>query len=99
MGRGKEKKGNLMATFELVIGDRVALVAGNKVYRGVVDNDPNRAPGSEWFLKLEIVEKGEPTEVQFHKIAQPEIGTCATGGHSGDNHPRQADCINFIKAE
>lgn len=81
---------------ELVIGDRVALVAGNKTYRGVVDFDRDRAPGSEWFIKLEVVEKGEPNEVQIHKIAAPEIGTCATPMHNGDNHPRQADCIGFI---
>ena len=88
-----------MASLELVIGDRVALVADNKVFRGVVDYDPNRPAGAEFFLKLEVVEKGEPTEVQIHKIAQPEIGTCATPMHSGDNHPRQADCTEFIKAE
>jgi len=88
-----------MASLELQIGDRVALIADNKVYRGVVDYDPNRAPGTEWLLKLEVVEKGEPTEVRIHKIAPPEIGTCATPLHSGDNHPRQADCTEFIKAE
>lgn len=30
---------------------------------------------------------------------QPEIGTCDTGGHSGDNHPRQANCTGFLKAK
>jgi len=60
---------------ELVIGDRIALVAGNKTYRGVVDFDQTRAPGSEWFIKLEVVEKGEPNEVQIHKIEKPEQPT------------------------
>ncbi len=87
-----------MASLELQIGDRVALVVGSKAYRGVVDYDQNRPQGAEFFVKLEVVEKDEPTEVQIHKISQPEIGTCATPMHSGDNHPRQADCTEFIKA-
>jgi hypothetical protein len=88
-----------MASLELQRGDRVALVVGSKAYRGVVDYDTHRELGSEWFIKLEVVEKDEPTEVQIHQIAPPEFGTCATAGHSGDNHFRQLDCTEFIKAE
>lgn len=84
-------------SLQLVIGDRVALVAGNKVYRGIVDCDQNRVLDAQWFIKLEVVEPGEPTEVQIYQIAQPEIGVCATPLHSGDNHPRQSNWCGFHK--
>jgi hypothetical protein len=61
----------MMATLELVIGDRVALVKGDKAYRGVVDYDESRAPGAQWFVRLETVEQGEPTEVQIHVLKEP----------------------------
>jgi hypothetical protein len=61
----------MMPTLELVLGDRVALIAGNKAYRGVVDFDENRGAGSQWYIKLEVVEKGEPSEVQILRLNEP----------------------------
>jgi len=60
-----------MATLELVIGDRVALVVGDKAHRGIVDFDQDRAPGAQWFIRLEAVEQGEPKEIQVHILKEP----------------------------
>lgn len=70
-----------MAELNLVIGSRVALVVGTKAYRGTVDHDPERAPGSQWFVKLDVVEEGEPKEVQIHEIDQPksDVGAILEG--------------------
>jgi len=60
---------------QLEIGDRVALVKGDKAYRGVVDCDTSRAPGAEWFIKLETVEQGDPKEIQIHVIKPETSGS------------------------
>lgn len=52
-------------------GSQVALVIGEKTYRGTLQL---RTDGikEEWFIKRDGVEPGEPDEIQIHKIQKEE---------------------------
>ena len=55
---------NMMALNE---GNTVALVIGDKVYRGTLRMRKNGTQ-EDWFIKLTGTELGEPDEVQIHKL-------------------------------
>lgn len=52
-------------------GSQVALVIGEKSYRGTLQMRENGIQ-EEWYIKLASHEPGEPDEIQIHKIQKEE---------------------------